>query len=279
MNESTDSLKLANVSGRDGLASSLSTLADHLCGLVATETSTPLATLVLVLVREVGLSSADEGREFTLVLRLNVLESKDGCGLLVDDGTETGLALYDDVGDTHLAAESGEEDNELDGVDIVGDDDEGSLLGLNKSNDVVKTVLDEEGLLGLILLSLSNGGSSLSETGLLLLLRLGAVLVEELEELGSGVLVQGVGELGNGGWNLQALVEDDLLALEADILGPLDEAGEVSLRADVLADTEVLGGRLEERVLLSLGGLARREGSSGGLLSRSYFGLGGHFCG
>ena len=153
------------------MTSGLSTLAEHLSGLVATKTSTPLTTLLVILVGaiektalsviklgekvdcdiQVGLSGADEGSEFTLVLRLNVLGSNDGSGLLVDDSTETGLALDDDVGDTHLAAESGEEDNKLDGVNIVGDDDKGSLLGLDEGNTVVQTVLDEEGLLRVLL--------------------------------------------------------------------------------------------------------------------------------
>lgn len=88
-------------------------------------------------------------------------------------------------------------------------------------------------LLGLLALS-SILGSSV-KTGLLLLLGLRAVLVKELEELGSGILVQSVGELGNGGRNLQALGEDDLLALKADVFGPLDETGEVGLVLDVLA--------------------------------------------
>ena len=65
----------------------------------------------------------------------------------MNDRTETGLALDDGVGDTHLAAESREEHNELDGVDIVRDDDERGLLGLDKGDGMVKTVLDEERLL------------------------------------------------------------------------------------------------------------------------------------
>ena len=69
----------------------------------------------------------------------------------MDDRTETSLALDDDVGDTHLATEGREEDNELDGVNIVGDDDKGSLLGLDEGNTVVQTVLDEEGLLRVLL--------------------------------------------------------------------------------------------------------------------------------
>ena len=68
----------------------------------------------------------------------------------MDDRAETGLTLDDDVGDAHLAAERGEEDDELDGVDIVGDDNERRLLGLDERNAVVETVLDEEGLLGVL---------------------------------------------------------------------------------------------------------------------------------
>ena len=100
---------------------------------------------------QVGLGGLDEGSELALVLRADLLDGEDGGGLLVDDRAETGLALDDDVGDTHLAAESGEEDNKLDGVNIVGDDDKGSLLGLDEGNTVVQTVLDEEGLLRVLL--------------------------------------------------------------------------------------------------------------------------------
>lgn len=43
-----------------------------------------------------------------------------------------------------------------------------------------------------------------------------------------------MGELGDGRGDLETLVKDDLLALETDVLGPLHEAGEVSLGLDVL---------------------------------------------
>lgn len=61
----------------------------------------------------------------------------DGRGLASDDGTETSLALDDGVRDTHLAAESGKEDDELNRVNIIGDDDEVGLLLLNEGNDVL----------------------------------------------------------------------------------------------------------------------------------------------
>lgn len=204
---------------------------------------------------QVGLGGADESSELTLVLALNILDNEDGGGLLVDNRTETGLALHDDVGDTHLAGKSRQEDNELNRVDIVSDNDEGSLLGLDEGNSVVQAVLDEERLLRLLLykseqspstiekptdlgrsLLLLGSGLSLSlKTSLLLLPSLRTVLVEELEQLGSGVLVEGVGELSDGGGNLQTLVQDNLLALKADIFGPLDEASQVGGGLNVLA--------------------------------------------
>lgn len=172
----------------------------------------------------------------------------------MDDCSETSLALDDGVRNTHLAAESGEEDNQLNGVDVVSNKDERGLLVLNETNNVVETILDGVGLLGdiLLLLALSNGGGLLEETLLLLSLGLRAVLVEELEGLGSSVAVEGVGELGNRRRDLETHVQDLLLALKTDVFGPLDEAGKVALGLDILTDTEVAAARLEEGVLLEL---------------------------
>jgi len=259
------------------LTSSLSTLAELLGRLVATDTSTPYTTLLFILVGEVCLGGGDEGSQLALVLRLDVLEGNDSGGLLVNDRAETSLALDDDVGNTHLAAKGRKENDKLNGIDIMSDDNKGSLLGLDEGNAVVETVLDEEGLLGVLGLGLLLLSSSLGEginTGLLLLLGLWAVLVQELEQLSSGVLVQGVRELGNGGGHLEALVKDDLLALKANIFGPLDEAGQVSLVLNVLTDTEVLGVRLEERVLLDLARGLRAEGGGSGLLAGGFGGFG-----
>ena len=171
--------------------------------------------------------------------------------LLVDDRAETGLALDDGVGDTHLAAEGGEEDDELNGVDIVGDEDESGLLGLNEGDNVVETVLDNVGLLAdvLLLLALGDGGGLLGKTLLLVGLGLRAVLVKELEGLGGGVAVKNVLELGDRRRDLQAHVQDLALALQTDVGGPFDEAGQVATGLDVLANTEVLRAALNERVL------------------------------
>ena len=99
---------------------------------------------------QVSLGGADESGEFALVLALHVLEGNNGGSLLVDDRAKTGLALDDNVGNTHLATESRQEDDKLDRVNIVSDDNEVRLLGLDKSNNVVEAVLDEKRLLGLL---------------------------------------------------------------------------------------------------------------------------------
>ena len=90
---------------------------------------------------QVGLGGANDGSGVTLVLALDFLDSNDS-GDLVDYSTETGLALDDDIGDTHLAAESRDEDDEFDGIDIMGDEDESDLLGLDEGNDVVEAIFN-----------------------------------------------------------------------------------------------------------------------------------------
>jgi len=169
----------------------------------------------------------------------------------VDDSSETSLALDDGVWHTHLAAESGKEDNELNWVDIVGNENEAGLLVLDKTNNVVETILDDVRLLAgvLLLLTVSNGSSLLGETLLLVVGGLWAVLLEKLESLCGGVAIESVGKLVKRRRNLQAHVEDFALALEADILRPLDHAGQVSLGLDVGTDAKVARTALDERVL------------------------------
>ena len=179
----------------------------------------------------------------------------------MDDRAETGLALDDGVGDTHLAAEGGEEDDKLNGVNIVGDEDESGLLGLDEGDNVVETVLDDIGLLAdvLLLLALGDGGGLLGKTLLLVGLGLRAVLVEELEGLGGSVAVKNVLELGDRRRDLQAHVQDLALALQTDVGGPFDEAGQVATGLDVLANTEVLRAALNERVLRAVLGSCRAQ--------------------
>ena len=171
--------------------------------------------------------------------------------LLVDDSAESGLALDDGVRHAHLLAEGRKEDDELDGVNIVGDEDEGSLLVLDKSDDVVQAVLDSEWLLAdiLLLLSLTDGSGLLVQTLLLVGLGLGSVLVEQLESLGGAVAVEDVVELSDRGWDLEAHRQDLALALQANIFGPLHRAREVAPGLHILSDAEVARPPLDQRVL------------------------------
>lgn len=98
--------------------------------------------MLLVLLGVPFVDGADELAQLGLVVTLDLGQSQDGGGLLVDDRAEAGLALDDGVGDTHLAAQGGQEDDEFDGVDVVGDQDERGLLGLDQADDVVETELD-----------------------------------------------------------------------------------------------------------------------------------------
>lgn len=173
----------------------------------------------------------------------------------MNHSSQSGLTLDDAVRYSHLLTESWEVDNELDWVDIVGNDNELSLLVLDERDDVVQTELDVLWLWGLlwsrsVLGSLSNLGQTL----LLLGPGLWSVCVEQLEELSGSVLVQSVLELGKRGRNLQSLVENLLLSLQLNVLWPFDESRKVLLWLDVLSDTEVSSSLLDQRVL---GGLLR----------------------
>lgn len=231
---------------RDVLAEGLGTSLELGQTLLATDTTTPVAGRLGVLVGVVGLDRRDELGELRLVLGADVTEREDRRRLAADNGTETGLALDDGVGDTHLAAQGRKEDDELDRVDVVGNDDQVRLLGLDERDDVVQTRLDKVRLLRLVelLLAGSEVGRTLVQARLLLLLRLALVLLREAEERGRRVLVKNVGELGDRGRRLEALVKDDLLALETDVFRPLDEAGQVGRVTDRLAcNTELSSAR------------------------------------
>ncbi len=108
---------------------------------------------------------------------------------------------------------------------------------------------------------------------------------QKTEQIGSLVLVQSAGELVNRRRNLEALLEDGALALEADISGPSNGAAQIAGRRQRAANTE-RAGILREQVrvlgmesvlswLLGRGGSSRLGGGlgrgGGGLLGSSTF--------
>jgi hypothetical protein len=61
--------------------------------------------------------------------------------------------------------------------------------------------------------------------------------------------INGVGELVDGWWDLEAVEQDALLSLDAHVLGPSDETGQVLFHDNIATDTEVSRGLLEEGLL------------------------------
>jgi hypothetical protein len=160
----------------------------------------------------------------------------------VNDSAESGLALDDRVWDAHLSAECWEIDDELDRVNVIRDENERSSLVLNEGDDVVETILNGEWLLTHVFLLLV-------QSLFLLGFRFWSVLVQKLEGLGSSVAVEGILELGDGRRNLEAQVEDLLLALQSDVLWPFHHARQVAFGLNILADAEVTGSLFKKRVL------------------------------
>lgn len=155
-------------------------------GLDAHDATAPVLAVLLPLLGEVGAHGLADLVEGTGVGGLQVGDGEAAGRLHVDERTEAGLALDDAVWDAHLAAESGQPDDNLHGVDIVGDDDQLGLLLLDEPSDVVDAVAENGGALAVV--SLGAAGVGLGSLGqALLLLRLGlrAVTLAQAEELGS----------------------------------------------------------------------------------------------
>jgi len=254
--------------GRDG------SFVHHVLVLEAHDASTPVATVLLELIVEVDLDGRNEIGELRLVFGLDVNKSQcRGC-FLVHNRTKARLAIDDRVGRTGLAAKGREVEDELDGVDIVGDNNQASFLVLDQSDDVVQPILDNYGFLGSHFLAEGLGLGGGNQTSFLLDLGLGAVLVGQFEELRGQVLIEDVGELVDCRGYLQTLVEDPLLALETNIFGPFNIAGEIALGLDILTNAKISWPLLDQRVGRWLLGGSRldRVGRWGDLLARGFLG-------
>ena len=144
------------------------------------DTTTPLLLNLGVSVASVLATS-----ESSLILRIDTGQADAGGSLLVDESTELSLTSNDGVSDTHLVAESGEPHNKFEGIDVVGNQNNLSLL-LDELGDVVETVLgDEDVLLGFDGLAFSFSLGLLNTLGLLFSSSLGSILGEETEDISS----------------------------------------------------------------------------------------------
>ena len=134
------------------------------------------------------------------------------------------------VGHAHLPAKRWQPDDQLDGVHVVRDAHHLRLAALDQGGDVVQAELDNDRLLLLSLLASCARLCLRLEPVPLLLLVLGAVLEQQLEQRLGLVLVHCLGhELVDDRGHLEAHAQHALLPLQAHVLGPLDEAVEIGL--------------------------------------------------
>lgn len=152
------------------LGSSSFPLAENGLCLGTNNTTTPLSAVSDIVV-ELDAEVADELLQLGVVLLLDVGDGKYRGGLLVDQVTETALTLNNAVRNAHLSAEGREPDDELNRVNIMGNDDQFGLLLLNQIGDVIQTVFNEHWLDRLLRSSFAfnfGSGSILQSRGFLL---------------------------------------------------------------------------------------------------------------
>ena len=155
----------------------------HVLVLDAHNTATPVSSEGLVLV-ELSAEVLGKNLEILEVLLADLSESDAGGSLRVDELAEACLTLDEGEGDALLSAESGEESEELNGVNIVSHNNELGLALLNELGNVVETELDNNWLGSLLGISITDLSLSLLlESGLLLLVGLGNVFTEQFKEL------------------------------------------------------------------------------------------------
>jgi len=220
----------------------------HVLVLDSHDTTTPGSAELNVLV-ELELEGLGEGLEVLEVFLVHLSEGEAGGGLQVDEFAQVGLASDEAEWHSLLSAESGEEADHLDGVDVVGDDNEFGGSILNQLGHVVETKLDVEGLGAGGLVSL--GSSRCLQSSLLFSAGLGAVFGEQFKEFTGLVSLNRALELSDGWWDFQALHENSLLSLNSNILGPFDETSEVSFGLDVSPDSKVAWVLFEQRILFT----------------------------
>lgn len=147
----------------------------------AHNTTTPVSAELLVVVElftEVGRKSL----EVLEVFLVDFSKGNSGSSLHVDELAEVGLAADEAVRNVLSSAKGGQVNNSLNGINVVGDHNQLGFAFLNEGGHVVEAELDVNGLCGLAGTTVLGG---LLKTELLLLLGLGLVLSEQLEELGS----------------------------------------------------------------------------------------------
>jgi len=116
-------------------------------GFVAEFASAPDSSELVEAVVIVSFDCSRQSVERCLMLFVDTGDGNSSGSLLSDEGSESGLVLHDTIWNLHLSTESREPNNQLNRVDIVGDNDKLGLLLFNEGSDMVDTELDEVGSL------------------------------------------------------------------------------------------------------------------------------------
>jgi len=233
----------------DFLGLCLLQLSDAGLTLVRDNTTTPVLSDLIKAVVVVRLNGIGDLCQGTTILRVDVSQTEGSTCLALTECAKTSLALHNAVWNTHSSAESGQVEYQLNGINIMSNDDKLCLLGFNEGGDGVHTLADGQCPLGrLIGLSFSLLGGTSPKPLLLRLLGFRAILVQEREQVDGSLPIQGLRELVDWWRNLDTAVKDGLLPLEANVFGPTDETAQITTWLDVLTDREVLGSLFKEWV-------------------------------
>lgn len=209
------------------LGQSLGTLGELGLSLETHDTATPLPDKIGIVV-ELLESQVLQERQLTLISLVNTSEANDSSSLHVHECTETSLVLDNHERDLHLTAKGRHPHDQFDRVHIVGNQDETRLLVFDQCGNVLETVLDLKGSLWGSFLTFSGSNSGFLNTLLLGSRSRRAVLVEKSKDRHGFILSNRLGKLINSRRDLQALVQDSALTLQAHVTRPLDKAGQIT---------------------------------------------------
>jgi hypothetical protein len=224
----------------------LGTLVEFGLSLETHFTTSPLAEqfrIVVVLFSTEGL----EQFELFFVRLVDTSQSHGGGRLHVHQGSETSLVLDNHKGDSHFAAEGRQPHDKLEGINVVGDQHKLGFLFFHQRGNMLESVLD-------LMRGLATGIFSTSSSGFLDTLFLGggsfrAVLVEQRKDGHGFVLANHLGELVDGRRDLESLVENRTLTLNADVTRPSHETRKIATGgANIVTDAKVARTGGKERV-------------------------------
>merc|ERR1719270_1288917 len=234
-------------------------------GFDTTDTTTPSSAHFDVVV-EGSVGSITEGLQVLSILLADVGQRDSGGRFLVHQFPQARFALHNHVGDVLLAAQSGKETHQFDGVNIVCNNNQFGLLVFDQVDNVVETVFDGEWRRLIYGLSFCLGLSLFPQAKLFLGAGLRLVLLEQASHGGELIFRRGARELCQRWGNLDSGEQNALLPLVADIQRPTSETSHIPRRLNIATDAEITRSLLEEVILLHFGFRWLSERSRGDLL-------------